>query len=700
MNLMQDLLAIDNDELDDIKSMEELYDEIRDDPLFGRLFEIANVHTAEQFGLDVPEGVYEEMAGAIDDGDAWEEIRSQDWFASAQATAGEQSFFHWELEYPEVFFGEDGEKLDGAGFDAVVGNPPYVRQEQLSAIKPYLSSNFQSYESAADLYTYFLERSHDILKQNRSLGMIVSNKFIHAEYGSKLREYLSSSTQIRRAIDFHSLPVFGSEVSAYPLIFIVDRNEPQPDKEFLLGRMPDLDFNNLETILEDVGYSVEQQEFIESGWRIQNPEIINAINKIESESTRLVDYLSVSLRRGILTGLNEAFIIDSEDIDQFQEDSEHIYPLLKGKDVSRYEVSYQDRHLIAIPSGWTFEQSGCQSEEEAWNWFKSEYRELAQHLSNFESSAKKRHDRGECWWELRPCDYYNEFEQPKIVYPVISDGPSFAIDTGSNFINDKLYSIPREDYELLALLNSKLTYFWVKAELSGLRGDYQEFRAVHVEQIPIDKSISETSELENYGKRAMDLRNKRNKLNTSLLDHLGNYADGQSLADIGLTQPPAGAADSILQATTETYPNLRVGAASVVRESASTVEVRLTARYKPSEVQPEGAPRTETGDAREGEALADEVSGPVDDREPDQWGYVETDPEVALRITDLSEAEADLIEAFVPVAIEEAGGFADFRETATKTNSLVDRLRKLTLPAVADVESGLESYTETKESAR
>ena len=70
MNLMQDLLAIDNDELDDIKSMEELYDEIRDDHLFGRLFEIANVHTAEQFGLDVPEGVYEKMAGAIDDGDA------------------------------------------------------------------------------------------------------------------------------------------------------------------------------------------------------------------------------------------------------------------------------------------------------------------------------------------------------------------------------------------------------------------------------------------------------------------------------------------------------------------------------------------------------------------------------------------------------------------------------------------------------
>ena len=119
---------------------------------------------------------------------------------------------------------------------------------------------------------------------------------------------------------------------------------------------------------------------------------------------------------------------------------------------------------------------------------------------------------------------------------------------------------------------------------------------------------------------------------------------------------------------------------SVVRESGSTVEIQLTARYKP-------------------EALGDDVSGPVDDREPDQWGYVESDFEAALRITDLTELEADLIAAFVPVAVAEAGGFADFRETATKTNSLVDRLRKLTLPRVADVESGLESYVQTKERA-
>jgi uncharacterized protein YdhG (YjbR/CyaY superfamily) len=107
---------------------------------------------------------------------------------------------------------------------------------------------------------------------------------------------------------------------------------------------------------------------------------------------------------------------------------------------------------------------------------------------------------------------------------------------------------------------------------------------------------------------------------------------------------------------------------TVERESESTVEILLTARFKPED----------------------------EDIQTDQWGYTETEPLPALRITDLEPIEADLIEAFVPVAVDKADGFAGFRENATKTNSLIDRLRKLTLPKVADVRDGLESYQETK----
>jgi hypothetical protein len=193
-------------------------------------------------------------------------------------------------------------------------------------------------------------------------------------------------------------------------------------------------------------------------------------------------------------------------------------------------------------------------------------------------------------------------------------------------------------------------------------------------------------------KKITDLIEDKNGLNLSLRDHLGSYSDGPTLADVGFTQPPEGAADSILQQTAEERPNLRVGEGSVRREDTNTVEIRLTARYKPddgdSETRPEGGSRNaRTGGARERAY------------ETDQWGYTETEPLPALRITDLTETEADLIEHFAPVAVEEAGGFAGFRETATKTNSLVDRLRELTLPAVGDVRDGLEGYLETKRRA-
>jgi hypothetical protein len=198
-------------------------------------------------------------------------------------------------------------------------------------------------------------------------------------------------------------------------------------------------------------------------------------------------------------------------------------------------------------------------------------------------------------------------------------------------------------------------------------GDLQAGETYRV--VPIDKK---TDELNNSVNDLLDYHLAYSKLNTRLMDHLGSYADGPTLSDIGFTQPPEGAADSILQETTEERPNLRIGEAIVHREEANTVEIRLTARYKPED---------------------------EDAYETDQWGYTKTDPLPALRITELTETEADLIEHFVPVAVDEAGGFADFRETATKTNSLVDRLQKLTLPAVDDVQQGLESYLETKERA-
>jgi len=169
-----------------------------------------------------------------------------------------------------------------------------------------------------------------------------------------------------------------------------------------------------------------------------------------------------------------------------------------------------------------------------------------------------------------------------------------------------------------------------------------------------------------------ELKRKYQSHYLSLEDHLGNYREGPQITGIGLIQPARGSANSVLEETTEEKPNLRIGSTRVDRESPNTVLIEATARYKPND---------------------------EDAYETDQWGYTETAYLPAFRITDLTEREADLIEHFVPVAVDEAGGFANFRETATKTNSLVDRLKAIDLPAVDDVADDLENYLETKERA-
>jgi hypothetical protein len=291
--------------------------------------------------------------------------------------------------------------------------------------------------------------------------------------------------------------------------------------------------------------------------------------------------------------------------------------------------------------------------------------------------------------------------------------------TDEDFITNKSYQsvlIDSDKYSIwyvLAVLNSKLlSFFHIRQSAVALRDDFPKIVLAETRSLPVKEikfggpslslsdelgieslsidsdsgivHIRDGDELEIAPNKPThdllsylaiwltELKDSVGDLNISIHDHFGAYEDGQSLSDIGFSQPPENVASSILNQTTEEKPNLRIGQAEVVRESSSTVEIRLTARYKPN----------------------DEAA-----YETDQWGYTETEPRPALRITDLSDREANLIEAFVPVAVDEGDGFANLRKNATKTNSLVDRLHGLTLPSINDVSGGLESYLETKNRA-
>jgi hypothetical protein len=289
-----------------------------------------------------------------------------------------------------------------------------------------------------------------------------------------------------------------------------------------------------------------------------------------------------------------------------------------------------------------------------------------------------------------------KFDAEKILTPVIAKSGRFCPDSSGAYFNGSGggggggYGIILEgaatisERYVASILNSSVCDFIIKYTSSVFEGDFFAYNRQYIEplpmpvnnaddtfetEIPFDPDMGSTCEevLESCSSEYQSAKSELFNLNLNLLDYIQPYVDGDAITDIGIYRPPEGVGDTKLAATKEDYDNIRVGTITCAREDENAVVIHATARYKPDD---------------------------EDAHETDQWGYTETEPMPAMRLSDLSETEADLVEAFVPVTVEEAGGFAGFRETATKTNSLVDRLEAITLPDPEDVTDDLERYRE------
>jgi len=667
MELMGELLDIDNETLADIKSMEKIYDEIRSDDLYQRLFEIANVHTAEEFGLDVPrnkanggsDDAYRMMAKAIEDGDSWTEVAEQDWFRTAQAMADDESFFHWELEFPEVFFSSDGSKLESAGFDAVIGNPPYVNimripDEQVS----YLKQSFETAFRRFDLYVLFSELAGTLSSEDALYSYIVPDKIWTESYGSKWRRSILKDNSLTRILDLRDQNVFDDATNT-PIVFVMDSNSQTSHVSIDTHSMGKIK-NQCTLPLGDFRTLPESQVRID--WTQETPGVLETIREETFPISRLF-YASW----GTQPGNADRFVFNEypSDIDG------EIKELIKGTDISRYSLQYAGRYLWYDPN----------------ELHRPAFPEL---FENDKICLRKVAGKQGLIAAFDEDQYYTEDSVINLIrksalaeadddtlsargIEVVEENRGSGSGDDSK-VYDRDTTIYADDLQLseqvglmpvIGIINSTLIHYYYSRAVSGQLNVFPE----HVRRLPLEYDADTYEQIASEVSEMQLLVNQRDDLNLYLLDYLGSYSDGSTLADIGFAQPPEGSAGSILQETAEEKPNLQIGTVAVARESETSVKIRLTARYKP---------------------------------DPSQKGrdaYTETEPLPALRITDLTETEADLIEAFVPVAVDEAGGFAGFRETATKTNSLVDRLRKLTLPAIDDVQDGLESYIETKERA-
>lgn len=393
--------------------------------------------------------------------------------------------FDWNAEFAEI--------IKEGGFDAVIGNPPYVRQESLGAdFKKYAKTRYSAFFGTADLYVYFIEQAHRLLKPGGLFGYICSNKFMRANYGGPLRSFLATKASLRQLVDFGELPVF-SGAATFPVIVLTENSKSSVAQSFVYAPIKRLNFGSLKEEVRIAGQILDDAALRGDNWTLSRTDELAIFEKMKRIGKPLGNFVGGKICYGIKTGLNEAFVTDRESRDRLVAEDPNCAAIIKrfaiGDHIRKYRIEGKERYVIVIPRGWTHAQLGATTQDAAWLWLKTNYPSLAAHLAPFEQKCAKRFDKGDFWWELRACDYYDAFEQPKIIYPVIAKESRFTIDKMGFFSNDKTFIIPQNDLYLLGVLNSSLAWAFLKRICSILgdadKGGRLELRAIYLKQLPI-----------------------------------------------------------------------------------------------------------------------------------------------------------------------------------------------------------------------
>jgi type I restriction-modification system DNA methylase subunit len=385
-------------------------------------------------------------------------------------------FFQWHLHFHEVFVGK-------GGFDVVIGNPPYVRQEKLAdQFKQSLKVEFSKlYKGTSDLYTYFYGRGVELLRSDGNLAFITSNKWFRRDYGSNLRKYIGDTVDIKHIVDFGELPVF--DASTFPMIFIAQKGK-NIDSQSTFTQVESLEspYPNITEIIDKNGRILPKKSFEDSNWVFADKTSSVRLDKMRETSICLSKYVEGKIFVGLKTGFNKAFWIDSkkrqELIEKDSNSLEIIKPLAVGDDARRWRIDSHDKWIIYAP----------------WQLDIEKYPAIKEHLIAWHD---KLCSRPECkmgrynWWCLARygSKYIDTFEMPKIVYPNLAKEPRFSFDTQGKYIDMTAFVISSSDLYLLGVLNSASVWDYLKqtSEVFGNanKGGRLELKILYTSKIPI-----------------------------------------------------------------------------------------------------------------------------------------------------------------------------------------------------------------------
>jgi len=385
--------------------------------------------------------------------------------------------FDWQREFAGVF--------KAGGFDAVIGNPPYVRAESLGDAKAYLQQRYSAYDGGADLYAYFMEKGVRLLRAGGMFGIIVSSSFLRTRFAAPLRTWLKDNATIERIVDFGGLPVFANAKDVYVCIPILKKAAPSATTA--VCQVPELNLPDLQKFVDTRSYDVPQEQFTAEAWSLKGGIESALFAKVMAAGVPLGQYVDKKIFYGVKTGLNEAFVIDAATrqalISKDPKSAELIKPLLGGEEIRRFVTRPKGQFII-------FPRRGVAIDN---------YPAILEHLTQWRTELTPKQSKNDKrgrkpgryqWYEIQDdVAYYEHFELPKIIFPDICKGPRFVLDSDGHYLTNTAYCLGTDDRYLLGILNSRLFWFAI-SHISipfGVRAGEYRYRLIYqyMEKVPI-----------------------------------------------------------------------------------------------------------------------------------------------------------------------------------------------------------------------
>ena len=396
------------------------------------------------------------------------------------------------------------------GFDIVIGNPPYVQLQGDGGklAKIYENQKFAVFAKTGDIYCLFYEKGFNLLNTKGLLCFITSNKWMRAGYGEKLRDFFAKNVNPILLVDFAGVKVFDSATVDTNIMLFEKAKNSGKTKSCIATSLTKDGLSNLSDFVQQ--NSCDCSFTTKESWVILSPIEQSIKKKIESAGVPLKDW-DISINYGIKTGFNDAFIISREKREEIlnncktkeerKKTDDLIRPILRGRDIKRYEYNFADLYLINTHNG--------VKEKNIPRIDIKDYPAIKKHLDEYWEKIEKRADQGDTPYNLRNCAYMDDFNKPKLVYPETTQGAFFAYDEDGIYIDKTCFMMTGKDKKTLKYLqktlSSRLFEFAYKSIFSSIelgQNGYQYNKHALIKLPIINKVI--------------DLPNNENEINNAI----------------------------------------------------------------------------------------------------------------------------------------------------------------------------------------